>query len=838
MADWRITCRRSARLTAMRIVAATAAAAVAAASLATTASAQDRYTDVSSSSNSSHKANIEALEEQGVFDGTECGARRFCPNEPAKRWTVAVWIVRVVDGKDPFPVERSRFADVDNDEWWMPYVERLADLGVTVGCRQNPLRYCPDGTVSRGQMASFLVRAFRLQRADSAGFTDTRGTTHQASIDSLFAAGLTVGCRQNPLRYCPRNAVPRAQMATLLNRGLDEATSVGTGGDTGGTTDGGTTGGGTTGGGTTGGGTPTGTITNSQGARSGDTQIAATRGRTCAIRGDETVTCWGGDEGYREHLSAAGLDDVVAISTSQHPSDALHSCAVHGNGDISCWGAGSDGQLGQGDTNTYHLPVLVSASRNAVAVAAGSSFTCAVYNNGDVSCWGSNEQGQLGNGSTLSDIHEPRHVPRLFDVVAITAGQNHSCAIARNGDLSCWGWVYGTSVTTVNAPDEVTSVAIGGIETCITVADGRAFCWDYGETRAERMTQVANIRDAVKVSVGNDSACVLHLGGGVSCWGNNNVGQVGDGTTTRRSAPVRLRSITDAEDISVSSESSKLGTHVCVLHQNGSVSCWGSNEVGQLEDGTSNNGLTPSRVSLPNSIDPVDVPRDETDLLVEWVDTVVEDRERDFPWLADAWDVIRDDTTADESGSGGAVTVDCVGGASLGCDVSAMTITDMSLETVIRQLARVYDLETGLAPPVEWGAVQLYFATTYPRCSSGTDMHGSEALADTMLHVTLPHAWLDYSQGRTCRRLPSTPTRTAERVVEEGFDGDLPDWYTDNIVDGHDLWTTWLLGPSLPTLANVARDFGRLCDTNWITSPLDPQQFPPAGRNPFGDSGC
>ena len=108
-------------------------------------------------------------------------------------------------------------------------------------------------------------------------------------------------------------------------------------------------------------------------------------------------------------------------------------------------------------------------------------------------------------------------------------------------------------------PDEVTSVAIGGIETCITVADGRVFCWDYGETRAERMTQVANIRDAVKVSVGNDSACVLHLGGGVSCWGNNNVGQVGDGTTTRRSAPVRLSSITDAEDISVSSGSSTVG---------------------------------------------------------------------------------------------------------------------------------------------------------------------------------------------------------------------------------------------------------------------------------------
>ena len=101
------------------------AAAVAAAGLAATASAQDRYTEVISRSHSSHQANIEALAESGVFDGTECGARRFCPDEPAKRSTVAVWIVRVIDGIDPPPVAQSRFADVDGDEWWMPYVERL-----------------------------------------------------------------------------------------------------------------------------------------------------------------------------------------------------------------------------------------------------------------------------------------------------------------------------------------------------------------------------------------------------------------------------------------------------------------------------------------------------------------------------------------------------------------------------------------------------------------------------------------------------------------------------------------------------------------------------------------
>ena len=820
--------RRSARRATSRIVAATLAAAIAAAGLAATATAQDRYTDVTSTSNSSHKANIDALDSSGVFDGTECGARKFCPGDPANRWTVAVWIVRVIDGRDPVPVKESRFADVDDHEWWMPYVERLADLGITVGCEQEPLRFCPFETVTRARVASFLVRAFRLQRAESAKFTDTRGSTHEANIDALFAAGLTVGCNQRPLRYCPGNPVTRAQMASLLNRGLSGSTSVGTGGTTRPTT-----------------GTPTtGTITNSQEPRSADTQIAAVRGRTCAIRSDETVTCWGGDDGYREHLSTSGLDDVAALSTSDHPSDALHSCAVHDNGDVSCWGAGSEGQLGQGGARSYYLPVRVLDVTDAVAVAAGAGFTCAVHRNGDVSCWGANQLGQLGDGTTGSGRYWPQRISRLFDAVAISAGKDHSCAIHRGGALSCWGWVYGTRPTTVRVPDEVTSVSLGGVETCITTADGRVYCWNYLANTASQMTQVASISDAVKVSVGDDSACILHLRGGVSCWGRNDAGQVGDGTTTRRHVPVRLSGITDAVDVSVSSGSTTVGAHACALHSNGSVSCWGGNDVGQLEDGTLTNGLTPRQVEMLNRIRFSVAPQTETHLLLDWVDEVVGNRSREFPWLRDAWDHIERTTNASDFGSGGDVTVECVGGASFGCTVSAMTITDMTVETVIRQLARVYDLHAGLAEPMEWGAVQLYFASKYPRCAPGDYLHGAEVLADTLLHVTAPHAWLPYYQGRGCTGLPRTPTAEAERVVLQGLDGRrVPDWYYNSIRSASELWTTWLQGTSLPALDNlVSGEYGGLCENiwiaDWIGPPVDrediPQQHPP----PFRDIGC
>ncbi len=817
MADWSITRRRSARRAAKRILAATIVAAVAAAGLATTASAQGRYTDVTSSSHGSHIANIEALEALGVFDGTECGARKFCPGDPAKRWTVAVWIVRVIDGKDPFPVARSRFVDVDDDEWWMPYVERLADLGITVGCTQNPLRFCPDGTVTRARMASFLVRAFRLQRAPSAKFTDTRGSAHEANIDALFAAGITVGCNQRPLRYCPNNAVSRAQMATLLNRGL---------GGTGTTTP------------TTPTTPPTGTITVSQRTRSGDEQIAATRGRTCVIRSDDGVTCWGGDEGYLEHLSASDLDDVVALSTGNHDTAGLHTCAVHDNGDLSCWGPGSEGQLGLGNTDTYHLPELVPDIFDAVAVAAGPSFTCVVHDNGDVSCWGLNSLGQLGERESVSNLLWPRRVPGQRDAVAIAAGENHVCAIDDDGDLSCWGWVYGDTPTTVRAPDEVTSVSMGGTETCITTDGGLVYCWDFGATTASQMTLIATISDAVKVSVGDDTACVLHVDGTVSCWGRNTVGQVGDGTTTRRPDPVRLAGITDAVDVSVSSGSPTVGAHACALHRRGSVSCWGGNDLGQLGDGTLDDGLAPGRARLPSRVSASRTPATPTELLLDWVDTVVDNRSRDFPWLVDAWDHVDGLASVTESGEGGDVTSECYAdGLDFGCEVLGMTITDMSLSTVIRELARVYDLHTGLAPSRAWGAVQLYFATEYPDCFADTDEHGSKILADTVLHIMVPHANLTYYSGR-CRGLPRMPTVEAEQVVRQGLDDRVPDWYRREITDGFELWTAWLRGPSLPAIANLRDEFRGLCSTSWITSPLDPQSFPTDRRSPFLDDGC
>ena len=167
-----------------------------------------------------HEPSINQLAAMGVLHLTECGERRICPDDPLPRWVMAVWMVRILEQVPGSSDALTRFEDVEPQAWWAPYVERLAEMGVTKGCSTVPLQYCPNRSVTRAEMATFLVRALGLPAASPAGFTDTAGNTHQADIDALAAAGVTKGCSTVPLQYCPNRSVTRAEMATFLVRAL------------------------------------------------------------------------------------------------------------------------------------------------------------------------------------------------------------------------------------------------------------------------------------------------------------------------------------------------------------------------------------------------------------------------------------------------------------------------------------------------------------------------------------------------------------------------------------------------------------------------------------------
>ena len=181
----------------------------------------DSFSDLDSAGE--HTRAVRILYGEGVFEDTGCGDGLLCPGGPVLRWEAAVWFVRVLDGMDPDPVSSVRFTDVDPKVWWGPHVERLADLNVTLGCTEDPDKYCPDTEVARAQMATLLKRAFGLPSAEPVGFVDTARTVHAPNIDSSHAAGIIDSCSADPLKFCPWDFSSRAQVAGYLLRGRNFA---------------------------------------------------------------------------------------------------------------------------------------------------------------------------------------------------------------------------------------------------------------------------------------------------------------------------------------------------------------------------------------------------------------------------------------------------------------------------------------------------------------------------------------------------------------------------------------------------------------------------------------
>lgn len=175
-----------------------------------------------------HGWHLILLAVDGILDNTECGLDLICPGLAIERWVIAIWLVRVIDGEDPEPLGFNRFEDAHPGLHWAAYAERLAELGVTAGCSQNPLLYCPQDVVTRAEMASLLARAFSLESNTPAGFVDIEPSDpHAASINAIAAVGITHGCRLGSDHFCPDDVVTRGQAATFISRARDHAAVAG-----------------------------------------------------------------------------------------------------------------------------------------------------------------------------------------------------------------------------------------------------------------------------------------------------------------------------------------------------------------------------------------------------------------------------------------------------------------------------------------------------------------------------------------------------------------------------------------------------------------------------------
>ncbi|HSK97753.1 MAG TPA: S-layer homology domain-containing protein [Euzebyales bacterium] len=159
-----------------------------------------------------HLPAIVAMSDAGIVDG--CGGGRFCPNDAIDRAEMA----RVLRRALRLPKADRDFFDDDEGLPAEPAINALAAAGVVKGCGDGT-GYCPDGSVTRARMATYLARGFSLQPASRNFFDDDDGHGHEDSINRLASSGITVGC--SPTRFCVTGKVTRGQVASFLVRALD-----------------------------------------------------------------------------------------------------------------------------------------------------------------------------------------------------------------------------------------------------------------------------------------------------------------------------------------------------------------------------------------------------------------------------------------------------------------------------------------------------------------------------------------------------------------------------------------------------------------------------------------
>jgi alpha-tubulin suppressor-like RCC1 family protein len=323
--------------------------------------------------------------------------------------------------------------------------------------------------------------------------------------------------------------------------------------------------------------------------------IAVGSAHSCALLDNFTVKCWGrstyGQLGYGDTVSrgdgAGEMAALVAIdfgagrTATAIAVGSLHSCALLDNSAVKCWGRNQYGQLGYGDTDSRGdgagemgdalLAINFGAGRTARAIAAGKYFTCALLDNFAVTCWGANTGGQLGLGDT-AERTSPTALAAIdfgsgLTARALSAGDDHVCAILGDGALVCWGGAgngrlgsggtsnigdgtneMGTKLAAVSLGSSSTAIAVsaGQAHTCVVFTSTEVKCFgnggsgrlgvgnqnDLGDSPSEMGTALPAInlgtgRTALAVSAGAEHTCALLDNAALKCWGSGDSGRRG-----------------------------------------------------------------------------------------------------------------------------------------------------------------------------------------------------------------------------------------------------------------------------------------------------------------------
>ncbi|MFZ9698048.1 MAG: fibrinogen-like YCDxxxxGGGW domain-containing protein, partial [Ilumatobacteraceae bacterium] len=249
-----------------------------------------------------------------------------------------------------------------------------------------------------------------------------------------------------------------------------------------------------------------------------------------------------------------------------------------------------------------------------VSLSAAYHTSCGVTSAGTLKCWGNNDWGQVGDSSTSRRYRATSAVSLETGVAEVAAGYHHTCALTTRGGVMCFGYNASGQLGNATTSQSLTPVSVTGLSTgviqvdsgyqhsCALTSGGGVKCWglnNYGQlgdgstTNSSTPIDVVGLTSGVvQIDLGHEFSCALLATGAVRCWGYNGYGQLGDNTSTNRTTPVTTFGLTSGV------ESIAAGFHhTCAVLTTGAVRCWGYNGYGQIGDNTTSNRFAPVAVS-------------------------------------------------------------------------------------------------------------------------------------------------------------------------------------------------------------------------------------------------
>lgn len=305
----------------------------------------------------------------------------------------------------------------------------------------------------------------------------------------------------------------------------------------------------------------------------------------CAVGVDSGLYCWGnnglGALGNGSTDPVAGPVTVALGGVVQVTTSTTNTLALTSSGSVFAWGANIPG-LSQpelygplppaSESQFVTSPLQVAELGQVTWLGLGARHACAVLGSGQFVCWGSNASAQLGRPAlSATDAQGSTQLVDLGgadDSTSAAAGESYSCALRRGGAVVCWGSIFSSDL-------------------------------DPAEALNAPPREVPGLSGAVQISVGSSSACALRGDRSVACWGANVFGELGTGSFVGSLVAQPVSGLTDA--VSLGAASALAGRSMCALRSSGDVVCWGENNLGQLGDGTTATRALPAPVlGLPD----------------------------------------------------------------------------------------------------------------------------------------------------------------------------------------------------------------------------------------------